>query len=179
MYEFFRRCLNIKELQINEQIRDREVRLIGSNGDQLGIMPVKKAQQMADDNKMDLVKVAPKAKPPVCRIMDYGKYKYEMAKKEKEAKKNQKIINIKEIRLTPKIEEHDLEVKAKKARKFLEKEDKVKVTVRFRGRELGHTELGREVLMKFADKTAEFGQIEKRPKMEGRNMIMFLSPKSL
>ncbi len=142
-------------------------------------MPVKKAQQMADDNKMDLVKVAPKAKPPVCRIMDYGKYKYEMAKKEKEAKKNQKIINIKEIRLTPKIEEHDLEVKAKKARKFLEKEDKVKVTVRFRGRELGHTELGREVLMKFADKTAEFGQIEKRPKMEGRNMIMFLSPKSL
>lgn len=153
--------------------------MIGSNGDQLGIMPVKKAQQMADDNKMDLVKVAPKAKPPVCRIMDYGKYKYEMAKKEKEAKKNQKIINIKEIRLTPKIEEHDLEVKAKKARKFLEKEDKVKVTVRFRGRELGHTELGREVLMKFADKTAEFGQIEKRPKMEGRNMIMFLSPKSL
>lgn len=175
--KIIRRCFNIKDLQINVQIRDKEVRLIGINGDQLGIMPTKKALQIASDNRLDLVKVAPNARPPVCRIMDYGKYKYEMQKKEKEAKKNQKIMNIKEVRLSPNIEENDLNVKAKQAIKFLKNEDKVKVTVRFRGRELGHTELGREVLVKFAEKISEFGVIEKRAKMEGRNMIMFLSPK--
>ncbi|KGG80355.1 translation initiation factor IF-3 [Caloranaerobacter azorensis] len=171
-----RRCPNIKELQINEQIRDKEVRLIDVDGSQLGVMPVKKAQQIARERKLDLVKVAPNANPPVCRIMDYGKYKYEQAKKAKEAKKNQKVINVKEIRLTPNIEEHDLNVKAKKAVKFLKNGDRVKVTVRFRGRELGYTDKGEEVLMKFAELTKEVGNIDKKPKLEGRNMIMILSP---
>lgn len=174
--KIYRRCLNIKELQTNEQIRDREVRLIDSNGDQLGVVSITKAQDIAFDRKLDLVKVAPTAKPPVCRIMDYGKHKYEQAKKEKEAKKNQKIINVKEVRLSPRIEEHDLNVKSNQANKFLKNGDKVKVTVRFRGRELGHTNVGREVLKQFADLTSELGVIEKKPKMEGRNMIMFLTP---
>lgn len=173
-----RRCLNIKDLQINEQIRDREVRLIGNEGEQLGVLPVNQAQIIANEKKLDLVKVAPNAKPPVCKIMDYGKYKYEMQKKEKEAKKNQKVINIKEIRLTPNIEEHDLNVKATQASKFLQKENKVKVSVRFRGRELGHTDIGKEVLAQFAERVSEYGTIEKKAKMEGRNMIMFLAPKN-
>ncbi len=133
---------------------------------------------IAYNNKLDLVKVAPNAKPPVCRIMDYGKYKYELAKKEKEAKKNQRVINVKEIRMTPNIEEHDLNVKAKRAMDFLKDGDKVKVSVRFRGRELGHTDIGKEVLLQFAKITAEFGVIDKQPKMEGRNMIMYLVPKT-
>lgn len=178
IYLIYRRCFNIKELQINGQIRDREVRLIDFNGDQVGVVNVKKAMSIAEERKLDLVKVAPNAKPPVCRIMDYGKYKYEQAKKEKEAKKNQKTINVKEIRLTPRIEEHDLNVKAGKAIKFLKNEDKVKVTVRFRGRELGHTETGKEVLNEFAKLVSDVGAIDKKPKMEGRNMIMFLSPKN-
>jgi len=124
------------------------------------------------------VKVAPNAKPPVCRIMDYGKYKYELAKKEKEAKKKQKVINIKEVRMTPNIEDHDLNVKAKKAIGFLKNGDKVKVSIRFRGRELGHTDMGKEVLLKFAEATSEYGVIDKAPKMEGRNMIMYLVPKT-
>lgn len=136
-----------------------------------------KAIEIAYEKKLDLVKVAPNARPPVCRIMDYGKYKYELAKKEKEARKNQKIINIKEIRLTPSIEDHDLNVKVNKAIKFLQNEDKVKVTVRFRGRELGHTELGEEVLREFVKLTSEFGVIDKKPKLEGKNMVMFLNPK--
>ena len=140
-------------------------------------MPVRKAQAMAYDSKLDLVKVAPNAKPPVCRIMDYGKYKYEQAKKEKEAKKNQKTINVKEIRLTPRIEEHDLKVKSDKATKFLKNGDKVKVTVRFRGRELGHTDIGKDVLKQFAELTSDVGVIDKKPKMEGRNMVMFLISK--
>lgn len=128
---------------------------------------------------MDLVKIAPTAKPPVCKIMDYGKYKYEQAKKEKEARKKQKTINLKEIRLTPVIEENDLKVKANRAIDFLKDEDKVKVSVRFRGREMGHTEAGRVVLERFAEMTSEYGVVENRPKLEGRNMIMFLNPKSL
>jgi len=141
-------------------------------------MTAKEAQEMADEKKLDLVKIAPNAKPPVCRIMDYGKYKYELAKKEKEARKNQKIINIKEIRLTPQIEENDLNVKAKRAIGFLQNEDKVKVSVRFRGRELGHTEIGKQVLIRFAELTSEAGVVEKQPKLEGKNMIMFLTPKN-
>lgn len=172
------RWLSIKDLHINEQIREREVRLVGADGEQIGIMATKEAQEMANEKTLDLVKVAPNAKPPVCRIMDYGKYKYEMQKKEKEARKNQKIIIMKELRLSPNIEEHDLNVKVNQAIKFLQNEDKVKVTVRFRGRELGHTELGREVLNDFAEKISEAGIVEKRPKMEGRNMIMFLAPKN-
>jgi len=174
----FRRWSNIKELQINEEIREREVRLIDVDGEQVGVVPTRKALDMAYDVKMDLVKVAPNARPPVCRIMDYGKYKYELAKKEKEAKKNQKVINVKEVRMTPNIEEHDLNVKAKRAIDFLGNGDKVKVSVRFRGRELGHTEAGREVLMNFAKITSEHGIIDKQPKMEGRNMIMYLVPKT-
>lgn len=173
-----RRCSNIKDLHINEQIRDKEVRLVGADGEQVGIMPTKKAQEMANESRLDLVKVAPNAKPPVCRIMDYGKYKYEMQKKEKEARKNQKTITIKELRLSPSIEEHDLNVKVNKAIKFLQNEDKVKVSVRFRGREMGHTELGREVLNRFAERISEVGFVEKKPKLEGRNMTMFLAPKS-
>jgi translation initiation factor IF-3 len=141
-------------------------------------MSLRKALEIAGDRKLDLVNVAPNAKPAVCKIMDYGKYKYEQSKKEKEARKNQKVINIKEIRLTPNTEEHDLKVKAKKAIEFLNKGNKVKVSVRFRGRELGHTDLGKETLMKFAEFTSEYSVIDKKPKMEGRNMIMFLSPKN-
>ncbi len=133
---------------------------------------------MAFDKKMDLVKIAPNAKPPVCRIMDYGKYKYELAKKEKEAKKNQRVINVKEVRLTPNIETHDLNVKAKRAVEFLKDGDKVKVSVRFRGRELGHTEKGKEVLSEFAEITSEVGVIDKHPKLEGKNMVMYLMPKT-
>jgi len=174
----FRRCSNIKELQINEEIRDREVRLIDVDGNQLGIFPSRKAMEMAFDKKMDLVKIAPNAKPPVCRIMDYGKYKYELAKKEKEAKKNQRVINVKEVRLTPNIETHDLNVKANRAIEFLKDGDKVKVSVRFRGRELGHTEKGKEVLSEFAKITSEVGVIDKHPKLEGKNMVMYLMPKT-
>ena len=167
----------IKELQINEQIRDREVRLIDVDGSQIGIVPIKKALSIAYEKRLDLVKVAPNARPPVCRIMDYGKYKYELAKKEKEAKKKQKVINVKEVRMTPSIEDHDLNVKARQATRFLKDGDRVKVSVRFRGRELGHKETGREVLMEFAELVSEYGTIEKQPKMEGRNMVMFLVPK--
>ncbi|MBZ2175941.1 translation initiation factor IF-3 [Schnuerera sp. xch1] len=173
-----RRCSNIKELQINEEIREREVRLIDSDGKQIGVVPIKKALNIAYEKKLDLVKVAPNAKPPVCKVMNYGKYKYEMSKKEKEAKKNQKVINIKEMRMSPNIEEHDLNVKAGKTIEFLKNGNKVKVSVRFKGRQLGHTEAGRKVLLKFAELTSEYGTIDKQPKMEGRNMVMFLVSKN-
>lgn len=175
----FRRCRIIsKELQINEEIRDKEVRLIGVDGEQIGVVPVKRAQEMAYEHNLDLVKVAPNAKPPVTRIMDYGKYKYELAKKEREARRNQKIMNLKEVRMSPHIEEHDLNVKARQAIGFLEDGDKVKVSVRFRGRELGHTDMGREVLDDFIEIIGDKGKIDKKPRMEGRNMVMFFVPKS-
>ena len=173
-----RRCCTIKELQINEEIREKEVRLIDVDGSQLGVVPIKWAMEIANDRKLDLVNVAPTAKPPVCKILDYGKYKYEIAKKEKEAKKNQKVINIKEIRLSPNIEIHDLTTKSNRAAEFLRDGDKVKVSVRFRGREMGHTEMGREVLDDFVKLVGDVGTIEKAAKLEGRNMIMFLAPKS-
>ncbi|SDY32803.1 bacterial translation initiation factor 3 (bIF-3) [Tindallia californiensis] len=144
----------------------------------MGIVSTKEAQKMADDKSLDLVKVAPQAKPPVCRIMDYGKYKYEQAKKEKEAKKNQKIINIKEIRLSPNIEEHDMQVKANQAIKFIKNGDKVKVTLRFRGRQLSNIGLGRKVMDEFKEMMAEHTVVEKAAKMEGRQLIMFLVPKA-
>lgn len=172
------RCLEIKELQINEEIREREVRLVDEEGNQVGIVNTNQAIDMAASKKLDLVKVAPNAKPPVCRIMDYGKYKYDMEKKEKEAKKKQKTINIKELRFTPNIEDHDLQTKAKQGIQFLKNGDRIKVSVRFRGREMGHTELGREVLDKFADLVSEYGVVDKKPKMEGRSMVMFLSEKT-
>ena len=175
---YHRRCLDIKELQVNEEIRDREVRLIGEDGEQLGIVSSKEARKIAEERKLDLVKISPNAKPPVCKVMDYGKYKYELAKKEKEARKRQKTITVKEIRLTPKIEDNDLRTKAKRANGFLEDGDKVKVSVRFRGRELVNPDSGRDVLNKFAELTSENGVIDKKPKLEGRNMVMFLVSKN-
>ena len=167
---------NIKDLMINEEIRSSKVRLIDDEGEQIGVIPIKEALKMAENKHLDLVNVAPNAKPPVCKILDYGKYKYDALKKEKEAKKNQKVINVKEIRLSPNIEKHDLEVKANQASKFLSNENRVKVSVRFRGRELGHKDLGKEVLDKFYELTKDVGQIEKKPSMEGRMMIMFMGP---
>jgi translation initiation factor IF-3 len=174
----YRRCRIIKELQINEEIREKEVRLIDVDGTQFGVVPLKKAMDVSLERNLDLVNVAPSAKPPVCKVMDYGKYKYELAKKEKEARKNQKIINIKEIRLTPNIEAHDLNVKANRAIDFLKDGDKVKVAVRFRGREMGHTQMGRLVLDDFFELISEVGKIEKAAKLEGRNMVMFVMPKA-
>lgn len=164
------------EHQINEEIRDKEVRLIDAGGEQLGIMSAQKALEVAIERGMDLVKIAPQAQPPVCRIMDYGKFRFEQAKKEKEARKNQRIIEIKEIRLSAKIDVHDFEVKAKAAQKFLKNGDKVKVSVRFRGREMAHTSIGLNVLKRFAETCAEFSTVEKEPKLEGRQMLMFLAP---
>lgn len=161
---------------MNESIREREVRLIGDDGEQFGIVPTRKALDMAMEKKKDLVKVAPNAKPPVCRIMDYGKFKYEQQKKEKEAKKKQKQITVKEVRLSLNIEDHDMETKAKRARKFLQDGDRVKVSLRFKGRQLGHTNLGYGVIDRFVERVSEYGALEKRPKMEGRSMVAFLAP---
>ena len=162
---------------INEQIRDREVRLIGENGQQLGIMSAKEAYKLALEAELDLVKIAPTAKPPVCKIIDYGKYRYELARKEREAKKKQKVIDIKEVRLSPNIDTNDLNTKMGAARKFLEKGDKVKVTLRFRGREMAHMSKSRYILDDFAENLKDIAVIEKPSKVEGRSMVMFLSAK--
>ncbi len=162
---------------INEQIRDREVRLVGQNGEQLGIMPVSEAQKLAREAELDLVKVAPGAKPPVCKIIDYGKYRYEQSRREKEAKKKQKTVEIKEVRLSPNIDENDLNTKVGAARKFIQKGDRVKVTLRFRGREMAHTQNGRKILDLFAECMADVAVVDKAPKMEGRSMTMFLTEK--
>lgn len=162
---------------INEEIRDREVRLIDEDGSQLGVVTSKDALRMARDKNLDLVKIAPTAKPPVCKIMNYSKYRFDQIKREKEAKKKQKVVEVKEVRLTPNIEEHDMNTKIKNASKFLEKGDKVKVSVRFRGRELSRTEIGKTVLDQFAAGIAEVGEIDKPAKMEGRSMVMFIAPK--
>ena len=161
---------------INDRIRAKEVRLIGQDGSQLGINPKKESQEMADRVEQDLVLVAPNAKPPVARIMDYGKYKYEQQRKEKEARKKQKVINVKEIRLSPTIEDHDFNTKLKNAKKFLSKEDKVKVSIRFRGRAITHKDIGRKVLERFADELSEVATVEQRPKMEGRSMFLVVAP---
>jgi translation initiation factor IF-3 len=161
---------------INEQIRDREIRLIGSDGEQLGIMSARDALQKAQEAGLDLVKIAPQAKPPVCKIIDYGKYRYELARKEKEARKKQRIIEIKEVRLSPNIDENDLITKANAARKFLTKGDRVKVTLRFRGREMAHM-ASKHVLDDFAEKLSDICVVEKQPKVEGRSMTMFLAEK--
>lgn len=167
----------IKEQQINEQIRDREIRLIGENGEQLGIMSAREAQALANEKNLDLVKISPNATPPVCKIMDYGKYKYEAAKKEKESKKKQKVVVLKEIRLRPSIEDNDLKTKAKNAAKFLESGDKVKVAVRFRGRELGHKEIGYQVIKAFVEMVGDAGTPDKDPKFEGNSLVLTLEPK--
>ena len=171
------RCTAISELMINEQIRDKEVRLIGENGEQLGIMSAKDAYKMARDAELDLVKIAPAAKPPVCKIIDYGKYRYELARKEKEARKKQKTIDVKEVRLSPNIDTNDLKTKVNAARKFLSKGDRVKVTLRFRGREMAHMSSSRHVLDDFADLLSDIATVEKAPKVEGRSMTMFLTEK--
>ena len=163
-------------MQINEEIRDAEVRVISADGQQLGVMSGKEAYQLATEKGLDLVKIAANAEPPVCKIMDYGKYKFEIAKREKENRKNQKVIIIKEIQLSPSIDTNDLNTKCNHAVRFLKNGDKVKVMVRFRGREVSHSEIGETLLLKFADTVKEFGNIEKSPKLEGRNMTMFLAP---
>ncbi|WP_434311434.1 translation initiation factor IF-3 [Hominifimenecus sp. rT4P-3] len=162
---------------INGKIGDREIRLIGSQGQQVGVMNSREALRMAREEELDLVMVAPTANPPVCKIIDYGKYRYELARKEKEAKKKQKIIETKEVRLTPNIEENDLNTKVKAARKFLEKGDKVKVSLRFRGREMSHMNQSRHILDDFAEKVADIATVDKAPKVEGRSLVMFLSEK--
>ncbi|MGB9662889.1 MAG: translation initiation factor IF-3 [Moorellaceae bacterium] len=163
---------------MNGEIRAREVRLVGTDGQQLGIMPLREALRIAQEQGLDLVEVAPQARPPVCRIMDFGKYKYEQSKREREAKKKQRIVNIKEVKLRPGIEEHDFQVKARNALRFLEDGDKVKVTVMFRGREISHPELGEKLCLRLADQVAEIASVERPPKIEGRNMVMILAPKS-
>ena len=163
--------------QINEEIIDKEVRLIGSEGEQLGIMSAEEALKIAIEQDLDLVKIAPGSNPPVCRVMDYGKFRFEQTKKEKEAKKNQRVIEIKEIRMSPGIDTNDFNTKLKNAQKFLADGDRVKVSVRFRGREMAHTDIGAVLLKDFAEKCAEIANLDKAPKLEGRNMSMFLSPK--
>ena len=167
----------ISELFINDQIRDKEVRVIGENGEQLGIMSSKEALQLAEEAGVDLVKIAPTAKPPVCKIVDYGKYRYELARKEKEARKKQKVIEIKEIRLSPNIDTNDLNTKINAAKKFLTKGDRVKVTLRFRGREMAHMAKSKYILDDFAEALKDIAVIDKPSKVEGRSMVMFLTVK--
>ena len=163
---------------LNDEIREAEVRLISEEGEQLGVMSSEQALQIAEERELDLVLISPQAKPPVCRIMDYGKYRFEQTKKEKEARKNQRIIEVKEIRMSPGIGENDFNTKLKNGQKFLMDGDRLKVTVRFRGREMAHTNIGEELLTSFAAQCTEIATLDKNPKLEGRNMFMFLSPKA-
>ncbi|MZP42470.1 translation initiation factor IF-3 [Heliobacterium gestii] len=167
-----------KDLRINEEIRVREVRLVGNEGEQLGILNIRDALRVAQESNLDLVEVAPTAKPPVCRIMDYGKYKFEQSKREREARKKQKIVSIKEVKLRPNIEDHDFDTKARNAIRFLEDGDKVKVTIMFRGREITHPELGRQLCVRLAEVCRPISNVERDAKVEGRNMIMILAPKA-
>jgi len=163
--------------QINEDIKDPEVRLIDEDGTQLGIMSSEEAMQIAIEKEVDLVKIAPTSKPPVCKVMDYGKYRYEQAKREKEVRRHQHVVEIKEIRMSPSIGINDFNVKLRNGLKFLKEGDRLKVTVRFRGREMAHTDIGERLLVKFSEECAEFGNVDKNPKLEGRHMSMFLTPK--
>ena len=178
----FRRCFHIsskeQQIQINEEIRDKEVRVISNDGEQLGIMTASEALKLAENSNLDLVKIAPMAKPPVCKIMDYGKFRFEKAKKEKEARKNQKVIDIKEVRLSLNIDTHDFETKINHARKFIGSGDKVKVSIRFRGREMAHPEHGLTIMNRCSEALADCANVEKPAKLEGRQMLMFLAPKS-
>ena len=167
-----------QELEINEQIREKEVQLIDDNGTKLGIMSSKEALSIAEEKNLDLVLVAPNGNPPVCKIMNYGKYKFEQSKKEKEAKKKQKVAELKELRITPNIDEHDFNFKCRNARKFIEDGAKVKITVRFRGRELNYVKLGEETLNRFAEELADIAVVEKKPLLEGKNMFVILNKKS-
>ncbi len=163
---------------INDQIRDKEVRLIGPEGEQIGMVTGAEAKKIAEEHDLDLVKISPNAKPPVCKVMDYSKFKFDQAKKAKEAKKRQKIVETKEIRLSPNIDQHDIDTKLKHAIKFLKAGDKVKVTIRFRGRELGHTEFARKIIDQFAEDASEYAVVEKKAKIEARSMAMILAPKT-
>ncbi len=163
-------------MQANEAIREKEVRVVNQEGEQLGVMSSDEALKLAQSKGLDLVNIAPTAKPPVCKIMNFGKYRFELQKREKENKKNQKIINIKEVQLSPSIDTNDFNTKCRNAIKFLSKGDKVKVTVRFRGREVSHSEIGEALLKRFAEEVKEVGNVDRQPKLEGRNMTMFLSP---
>lgn len=162
---------------INEEIRDREVRLVDQNGAQMGIVPTRQALELAEERRLDLVKIAPTARPPVCKLMDYGRFKFEQSKREREIRKNQKVITIKEVRLSATIEDHDVDVKFKNAVKFLKDGDKVKVSIRFRGRQITHSEIGLQVMKSFAEKIKDYGIVERRPLMDGRHMIMILAPR--
>ena len=175
-----RRCIYISSTvyQINEDIRDKEIRLIGEDGAQLGIMSPSDALKIAYEHELDLVKISPASNPPVCKIMDYGKYRFEQAKRDKEARKNQHIVEVKEIRMSPGIGANDFNTKLKNGQRFLADGDRLKVTVRFRGREMAHTNIGEELLKKFAAECAELGTVDKNQKLEGRFMAMFLSPKA-
>ena len=177
LFYFLWREPAISELFINEQIRDKEIRLIGESGEQLGIMSSREALKLAEEAGLDLVKIAPTAKPPVCKIVDYGKYRYELARKEKDAKRKQKVIEVKEIRMSPNIDTNDLNTKVGAARKFLEKGNRVKVTLRFRGREMAHMSSSKHILDDFAQMLSDIAVVEKMPKVEGRSMIMFLTVK--
>ncbi len=175
------RCVCIssnKGHQVNEEIRDKEVRLVSADGEQLGIMSAREALEKAEEANLDLVKISPNAVPPVCKLMDYGKFKFEQTKREKEAKKNQRVVEIKEVRMSPGIDINDFNVKLRNAQKFLADGDRVKVTVRFRGREMAHTEIGKDLLLKFAEQCAEVASMDKEPKLDGRHMSIFLSAKA-
>lgn len=167
----------INDLMINDGIRDREVRLVGENGEQLGVMPTAQAKDLAEQKQLDLVKIAPQAQPPVCKLMDYGKYRFEQSKREREIRKNQKVITIKEVHLSATIQDHDIDVRYKQAVKFLQEGAKVKVSIRFRGRQIAHSELGLVVMNNFAKSLEDYCVVERRPLVEGRNMIMILSPR--
>ena len=164
--------------QINEEIRDKEVRLISADGEQLGLMSAKAALEIAVERELDLVKISPNAKPPVCKLMDYGKYRFEQAKREKEARRNQHVVEVKEVRMSPGIDVNDFNVKLRNAQKFLADGHRVKVTVRFRGREMAHTNIGERLLLNFAEQCQELASVDKNPKLDGRHMTMFLSPKT-
>ena len=174
---FYRRCIHINDLMINEEIRDREVRVVDQNGEQLGVMPIRQALNLADEHQLDLVKIAPQAKPPESKLMDYGKFRFEQSKKEREIRKNQKVIEVKEVRLSATIEDHDVDVRVKNCIKFLKEGNKVKATIRFRGRQITHAEIGREGMRDFAERIKDYGTVDKQPMIEGRNMSMFISPK--
>lgn len=165
-------------MMVNDGIRAREVRLIDSEGEQLGVKSTREALEIAANSELDLVLVAPNAKPPVARIMDYGKYRYEMQRKERAARKNQKVVSVKEIRLSPTIDTHDFDTKARQARKFIQNGDKVKVSIRFRGRAITHKSIGRDVLERMAEELADVAQVESKAKMEGRSMFLMLAPKA-
>lgn len=173
------RCIDIAaELLINEEIRDREVRVIGADGAQLGVLPIRKALELAEEAELDLVKIVPTAQPPVCKLMDYDKHRFEQSKREREMRKNQKVIALKEVQLSATIEENDVAIKAKNAIRFLQEGNKVKVSIRFRGRQIAHSDIGMKVMQDFVERTKDVCAVERRPLIEGRNMIMILAPKA-